>query len=1010
MNLKIKLTLIIILMINITVLAQSSFTLKGKVVSQEDKLPVPGVNILIKNSTKGTSTDFDGNYALEVTSGDVLEFSFLGFVTKSITITNQTVLNVALAPDTAALDEVVVIGYGKQKKSHLTGAISKVVNDDLDQIAVSRADEALAGQISGVSIQATNPEAGADPTIRIRGVGSISASSNPLLVIDGVAVSIDFFSSINMNDVASMEVLKDAASSAIYGSRGANGVVMITTKQGKVGKTKFSYNGFFGTKWVPLNKNYNISVKDHTAWELGQLGELTDKTIYKNLIGVDNNWQDIIFDGGNIQNHNISARGGTKNTRFFASVGVVDDQGVLLTDNFEKYNMKLKIDTKVGKKFSFGANIDPSYTKRRRFDGHTYDILRQTSWLPIYHDENTIQFVDRNLYPDVQIGDYAVQRHFDNYDLYGDGGQVDISSTSGTNPYAKVAERKYYYYQFKLFGSVYGEYKITNNLSFKTLGAATMRNKRTTRWGGALSHRSGAAVSFSQNQDTESIQLVSDNIFTYDKTWGKHELNAVAGISAEKFRSDYAYIKGTGYQFDYIETINAASLISDAYTTAYETSLLSYLGRANYAYNDKYLASVSLRRDGSSVFGGDSKYGNFPAISLGWRLSQEDWLKNSEIVSNLKFRFSYGQTGNNSIDPYQYLALLESTSAIVDGGVATGFNPENIANPGLKWEKSEEMNPGIDFGFLNGKITGSLDYYNRKSVDLLLEQDIPSSTGFSYTQVNIGEVENSGIEFELRTRNIAKNDFSWNSTVLLSHNKNTLLDFADANGLISSVDSKRPAEWINLVGHPISSFYGYVMDRDIPLEYINNPYAIIGAQAQDVYVKDLNGDGLIDDDDKTILGDPYPELVWSFSNDFTFRNFDLSFMFQGSHGAEIRNIGEQYYFNQFTSNEDYIKSTTPDQGFIREKIFTNDIIQDASYIALRTVNIGYQFPDSFNKLIGLSKGRFYVSGHNLLYFMHNDYSGFNPEAIYPTSPTTHGYQRGGAPIAKTVSIGLNLEF
>ena len=334
----------------------------------------------------------------------------------------------------------------------------------------------------------------------------------------------------------------------------------------------------------------------------------------------------------------------------------------------------------------------------------------------------------------------------------------------------------------------------------------------------------------------------------------------------------------------------------------------------------------------------------------------------------------------------------------------------NIKNPTLQWERLEEFNPGVDFGFFNGVISGSVDYYERKSDKLLLYNPVSSTTGFSSALVNLGQVKNSGWELELRSRNVSTQNFRWSTTLLASMNENELTDFADANGQILNVDSKRAAEWINLVGNPISSYYGWVVDRDIPLEYLNNPYHPVGGEAQDVYVKDLNGDGLIDDDDKTILGNPYPDLIWSVTNDFKIGSVDVSFLFQGSHGAEIRNMGDQYIFNHFNSAQDFDPAITPDQGFIKEKIFTNDIIQDASYIALRNVNIGYNFPKDITDKLGLSSFRLYATGQNLMYLTADDYTGFNPESINDTSPTTYGYQRAGSPVFRTISIGTNIEF
>ena len=989
----------------------------GTVTSAEDGLPLIGVAVLIKGTSTGTVTDLDGRFEIEAQPDDILVFSYTGMQTIEVEVGAQSQIEIIMRTDSELLEEVVVIGYGTQKKSHLTGSVSKVENETLDQLAIGRVDDALVGQISGLTVAATEGEAGTAPTIRIRGTGSITGDSGPLIVLDGVVVDSDFLTNLDMNDIESFEVLKDAASAAIFGSRGANGVILITTKEGTEGPTQFAYNAYYGWKEAHQSDDYYFSVAETAAAELAATGSNSDRTIYKQLIGVDQDWQDIIFDGGNITNHALSARGGSEKTKFSLAFNYLSDEGVLLTDDFERYSARFKLSTKVSDKLTFGATVNPSFSDRRRFDGSTHDILRQTPWLPVYHDENTIQYVDRNVYPDVKVGDYAVQRHFDNYDLYGDGGEVDISNTSNTNPAAKVQERDYTYEKFKVFGSVYGQYKFNKNLSFRTAVSASIQDEDRRRWQGVEADRRGASRAQLDVWNINKTKFVLDNMFTYKVNVDRHDVSAILGMAAENGQFEGEQTRGTGYDSDLIQTLTAATTISLGESTEYENNLLSFFGRINYAYDDKYLVSLSYRRDGSSVFGTDNKYGDFPAIAVGWNAANESFLQDNDLISQLKLRFSYGVTGNNAldagnvlIDNYPYINLLGTSTAVVNGQVVGGFNSLNIANPELQWERSVEFNPGIDIGIMNDRFTASLDYYKRTSDELLLFNPISSTTGFTNALVNIGEVENSGIEFELRTRNIVGRDFKWATTLIAARNKNELVDFAESNGQIQSVDSKRAAEWINLEGHPISSYYGWVMDEEIPLEFINNPYHPVGGTAQDVYVKDLNGDGLIDDDDKTILGDPYPDVVWSINNEFQISNFDFSFMFQGSHGAEIRNIGDQYLFNQFNSAQDY-KSETPRQDFIRQKIFTSEQIMNASYVALRNVNLGYTLPERVLSQVNfLTSARVYVAAQNLLYITADDYTGFNPESINDTSPTTWGYQRAGSPVFQTISVGMNVQF
>jgi TonB-linked SusC/RagA family outer membrane protein len=1000
-------------------------------VSGADGLSIPGANVLIQGSSTGTTTDFDGNFSISVKSGDVLIVSYIGFLTQSITISNQTSLTIVLQSDTSELDEVVVVGYGTQRKSNLTGAISKVTNEKLDQIGVARVDDALIGQVSGVNIQATEGEAGSAPTIRIRGVGSINGGLDPLIVVDGMVVDNDYLGSLDINDIASFEILKDAASTAIYGSRGSKGVIMITSKDGKEGKTKFRYNSFTGFKEAHQSDPYYFTTLEHAELERAATGSIQDKTQYKLLLaqaGGDTNWQDIIFDGGAINSQSFSVSGGSKRTKFSSALNYLHDEGVLLTDDYKKYSIKLKVDTKINDNISFGINLSPSVTDRTRFDGSTHDILRQPSWLPLYLDENTIKFVnrtrDKGKYANAKIGDYAVQRMFDDFDLAngvpmpnGASG-LDISNTSNTNPAAKVLESDRGDRKFKTYGNAYFKIKFNDNLSLRTSFGGDYQNTSYKRWRGIEHSRKGASAAFLQLSDTNRFHMVTETYFTYNRSIGEHEINSVFGTGAESWNTEFNTAYGAGYTSDLIQTLSGADpLTITAGSMDYKSRLLSFFARVNYTYANKYLASLSVRRDGYSVFGSNQKYGDFPALSVGWKVHQEDFLRDSEVINSLKLRLSYGMTGNpgvdtgnDQVDNYPFLALLATSNAIIDGSAVTGFNSLNISNPNLRWERSIEINPGIDFGLFYNKITGSIDYYERKSDQLLLYNPISSTTGFNNALVNLGEVENKGIELELRSRNVSKENFSWSSTFIASHNKNTLLDFADADGQIQSIDAKRAAEWINQVGQPISSFYGWVVDKEIPTEYLKNPWHPIGAKAQDVYVRDLNGDGLIDDDDKTILGSPYPDLVWSFGNEFKIGDVDLSLLFQGSHGAEVRNMGDQYIFNHFNSGQDF-NSSTPNQQFIKQKIFTDAIIQDASYIALRNVNIGYTFSDdSITSQLGISKARVYLSGQNLMYLKADNYTGFNPESINDTSSTTYGYQRAGSPVFKTISLGVNLEF
>ena len=1028
MNLKNKLTLIVILLFSITVIAQDR-TVSGTVVNAADNIPIPGVNVIVVNTARGASTDFDGNFQIKVSEGEVLQFSYIGFNTKLQVIKNQTELNISLTEDLSQLDEVVVIGYGTQKKSHLTGSISKVTNETLDQIAVARVDDALIGQVSGVNIQATNAEAGAAPTIRIRGTGSISSDAGPAVVVDGVIVDSGFLGTLDMNDVESFEVLKDAASASIYGSEGSNGVILITTKTGKAGKTKFSYDAYTGYKNAFGSDDYKRNATDWAAKELADTGSISNGNLYAlkliEATGIDRDWQDVFFNGGLITSHSFAARGGTEDTKFSTSLRYLHDEGVVITDDYKVYSAKLKVDSKLSKKLKFGLSATPSYSKQRRLPTSIHNPIRQSPWLPIYHTAETLQFIDRDAYPNIGIGDYFREDHLDELDINGDGSNSTPRTSGDQNPYAQYVEREHFEFETKILGSTYLSYEISEDLVAKTSLGVTLEDEKRTRWNGTQYHHSNGADYELRNR--YRTRMISDNTLAYNKAIGNHEISALAGLTVQKRTDEISTVNGSGYSNDLLKNLQGATIITKPVDAEINLIIkkIGYFARLTYAYDDKYLFNASIRRDGSSVFGVDTKWGNFPAVSLGWNVHNENFLRDSNFLSKLKFRGSWGLTGNENFNvgdgltnTWPYLALLQGTNSVTDdGSVASGFSPRNIANALLQWEASEQINPGVDFGFFNNKITGSVDYFVKTSESLLLNQDVSYVTGFAGGIVNKGEVENSGWELELRTKNVSTENFSWSTTLIASTLKNELINFGNDDGNLGVDGFDRNTQWINKVGNPISSFYGYVVDKEISTQYWDTPYNRINGQAEDIIVKDLNGDGIITDDDKTILGDPYADITWSLTNEFKYGNLDFSFMLQGSQGAQVRNVGDQYFYHFSGATIDggaeqlVADGIISDTSFLQEKIFTDDIVQNAGYFSLRNVNIGYNFPENTTSKLGISSLRLYASGQNLIYITSDDYHGFNPEYIDSNNtPITYGSQRAGTPLYSTYSIGLNVNF
>ena len=608
-------------------LSAQNITVTGTV-SSSDGETVPMASVVVQGTSKAVVSDALGKYSIDVSKDATLIFSGTGFISQVVPVANRPLIDVVLNPDNELLDEVVVVGYGTIRKSHLTGSVAKIENKILDQIPLGRVDDALSGQITGVTIQQTNPAAGEAPTIRVRGQGSISFDSDPLIVLDGIVVGNDgdFLSSLDMNDVASVEVLKDASSGAIYGSRGANGIIMITTKKGVEGPTKFSYNTYVGFKDVPSNDVLSTPSEWADFVRENNNGELTDRMKYIEQLGNYTNWEDVMFDGGMITSNAISARGGTKNTKFTASVSHLNDQGVLLTDNFEKLNFRINLTTKLRERIQFGVNLNPSHTEQRRFPIGVHDAIRQAPWTPLWLTEDNIGYVNRyrenGRWSDVKVGDYAMERMFDDYDL--ENGMpdpnmsgTDISTTSNQGSLAKVLERDRRKYQTKVYANTFLKYQITDALSFKQTLGGDFRYTKNREWFGIEATRNGAADSRSNRSTDIRWHSVSESTLNFDKEWGDQTLNAVAGFAFEKWQTEQTILTSAGFSNDLIQTIPGANLTGGE-MVEFEESLLSYLSRVNYTLKDRYLLTASVRTDGSSKFGPDTKYGIFPAVSAGW--------------------------------------------------------------------------------------------------------------------------------------------------------------------------------------------------------------------------------------------------------------------------------------------------------------------------------------------------------------------------------------------------------
>ncbi|MFV9550223.1 SusC/RagA family TonB-linked outer membrane protein [Algibacter sp. PT7-4] len=1032
-------------------------TISGTVTAEIDGYGLPGVNVIEKGTSNGASTDFDGNYSISV-SGDnaILVFSYIGYVTKEITVGAQSVIDAALAEDLAALDEVVVVGYGTRKKSHLTGAVAKIGGDDVAAVQTARVDDALAGKLPGVLIQNQDGSPGAAPKIQIRAASSISGASNPLIVVDGFPIS-GGIETVNPNDIQSLEVLKDAASAAIYGSRGANGVVLVTTKKGKSGKVKFSYNAYTSTS----SKYRSNILKSGPEWAAHARSEIAagnwTSTVatqdpafleyrlnaYENSPGAISP-EDWLFQNGSASSHDFSMSGGSEDVNFFASIGYQNAEGVVITQGFERLNARLNVDAKLGDKFKTGVSFN-GFTSKRDILGHDMrDLLRSYGVHPIYHTEESIAFVQA-LDAEAQALGLAA---FDNgyrgsgyeassiYDLepgmaaqdwhYGRANN-GIGGSGDAGPAAKLDNTDSWEKTF--FGNVSGylQYSILEGLNIKTVLGGDMRDTQTYahRLLG-FDSRARDSQTFMNQVDLKVTSVLSETTLSYAKEIGKHDISAVAGIEFQTTKFVGTGLAGANVPDEAILNYNLFDPADITVTERDETRAReSVFGRVNYAYDDKYLVSVSVRRDGDSRFGANKRFETFPALSLGWNLHNESFLADNEVLSQLKLRFSTGSLGTTSfLGSYDSLSLLDPSATIY----GTGFLiPSNSLNEDLTWQTNTETNYGIDFGFLNNRFRLGVDYYTSDIEDILINQAQSEVLGNPSSILNVGDVKSSGLEFELSARLINNDDFSWNMNANLSTVETEITDLGGLDELPQQIfgQSGRGPVFRNYVGGGIGEMWGLETIGDVEMEYLADGTRHPNSQTGESYVVDQNGDGVIDrtrtvedGGDLVKIGQNTPDFYWGMSHNLSYKNFDMSLQFQGSHGAEVYNIDPLYYGSQWGGRLDYAALDANSDGiadhngeyYERNRNQTDAMIQDASYIALRNLTIGYTLNSDLTEKIGLSSVRAYAAATNLFYIMGSDYTSYNPEGVNTTDPTVYGAQVGASPVVRSFTIGLNVNF
>ena len=990
-------------------------TIKGIVKDGKTFDPLVGVNVYIKGTTVGTVTNINGEYSLQAKAGDVLVFSFIGYTKKDIAVlNNKKPINVFLQPTAQSLNELVVIGYGSLKKSDVSGSVSEIQNNGLDRVPVISTGKALIGKIAGVQIQNTSSEIGNEPTITIRGVSSITTSSAPLVVVDGYPVP-DGLNAVDMADVANISVLKGAAASAIYGSRASNGVIIITTKKGTPGKTHFHISSFIGVNqayptgqifpmpqqwydWVTAySQKNNVPIPSDEQAKLDAMMSL----------GTATNWQQIMFRNGLNQNYHVSGSGGSKKVQFSIGAGFQNNESDIITNYNQKYSIYSKINAQMNKWLKVGINIQGSYSHKQLPSIGLQDAARTGNWLPIRLYDTTLVNYARAAGYDVNLGDYAAERYFTNVN------GVKLKISSNDNSLAKMLGRSKIYNTYRTSFNLHADAKILPGLHFKTSFGGYFKQYGRNYYQASWSYRTGATKG--QYSAYHLLNWLNENTLTYHREFGKNDLTFLAGLSEQANSQKFVNIQVSEFASDLVQTLNGGSLIDLANTSITQSTLASTFFRVNYSFANKYIVEVSSRWDGSSRFGANKKWGNFPSASVAWLASNENFLKNSSWISQLKLRASYGAVGNNNIGDYSALATVEpGYNYVLGSGVVSGFATTSIANPDLQWEKSSAFDAGIDFGLLKGRIFMSADYYDKQTIHMLLQEQIPAVTGFNTTWTNAGKIKNEGFEFEITSRNIVGKNFKWTTTANFYTNKNTVLSLAGPNSLISTPDSKRPSQFIAQVGQPLAEFYGYEIDHSkgdnglVPRDQMKNPFWPINVASIFAYVKDINNDGQITDADRVPLGCPYPKFNWSVTNEFNIKNFSLSFMFQGSEGAKVFNI-DSYYWASFGNG--IYGSNVQDKAFLKPTYLTDYDVQDASFIALRTLSAGYELPARVLKKMNFSSFRIYFNTYNLLYFMAKGYTGQNPEAVnmFQPNPLVWGYQRGSWPVLRSFTLGIDVK-
>lgn len=1001
-----------------------SFAVKGSVTGVSDTDPLPGVSVVIKGTQRGTTTGADGTFQIEVPSQEtVLVFSFVGYQSVEETVGSRTDISVKLNSESKSLEEMVVVGYGTQSKRAVTGAVISINYDKFKDRSFSNVTQSLAGTLPGVNISQSQGAPGASPVIKIRGVSSITAGTNPLIVVDGVPLENFNLNLINPQDIESIEVLKDASSAAIYGSRGSSGVILVTTKMGKPGKVSVSANVEYGSQKVVRRvkmmdaqqfiETY-IDAKNN-AW-MAQGGKASDPnslrpatlkipedfTANPQQFGKGTNWQDVMFRTAPSYNAQVTISGGTEKTQYMFSAAYLDQTAVLDANYYKRLSVRSNVKTQISKKLSVGLNlgITSIFDRTEGTQGKSDVIslgLQSNPHFPVYNENGNLGFRDPN----------STWFRFTSY------GDMNL-----WHPYSLTREVDKSRKSFNTLATGFLEYEIVDNLRFRTSLSGNLYNSRNAfYWNDKQKYGYSAVLAAQGNAgDAYMFNWLSENTLTYEKKIGEHALTGLLGYTSQKQRDETMYVAANNFPNDLVHTLNAGT-VTAGNTTASEWSLLSYLARVQYNFKNKYFLTGAIRRDGMSRFGEDNKWGYFPSVSAGWLISDESFLSGVSAINSLKLRASYGVTGNNQIPNYGSISLLASAPYVNGTTIANGLKVSNLANSGLRWEKTNQFNVGVDLAIFNNRVNLSAEYYNSITRDMLLFVPVPDITGFSSQLTNIGKMRNRGVELNISTKNLA-GDVTWTTDFNLSRNRNKVLQLGPGNAPIQYVDNVVTVR--TEVGQPVSNFYGYIFDGVFNNQNEIDAYPHHASTTPgDPRVRDVNGDGKISDADRTILGNYQPDFTAGITNTVGYKGFELSFLFQGSFGGEIANNNVRYLGtwdngrNFFESMYNYWRSEAepgdgkhfkPSVNYLGlQKQFSSYWVEDASFVRLRNVRVSYALPAKVSNKLKISSARVYVNAENVHLF--SKYTGYDPEnttygtTSYSSSMETAGsYSSGNAPV------------